>query len=205
MISRKLLWYHAEICSWEAERRLHWTLEGTCSHVGVILPHKVEVEHVPSKGPRLFLYTILIFQLHDNWRAGVRNMYNNHLGNENLTLTPSPLPTFEVRKLEIMEAPFQLVKHWKILGVSKNRGTPKSSILIGVSLINHPFWEKPPIFGSTPTWKQPNLSNSFRNHGFQVEPHFGIERRSSFFLIQRINMGVEPKIGVILYTIQPVA
>ncbi len=81
MISRKLLWYHAEICSWEAEKRLHWTLEGTCSHVGVILPHKVEVEHVPSKGPRLFLYTILIFQLHDNWRAGVRNMYNNHLGN----------------------------------------------------------------------------------------------------------------------------
>ena len=25
-------------------------------------------------------------------------------------------------------------------GVSKNRGTPKSSILIGFSLINHPFW-----------------------------------------------------------------
>ena len=24
--------------------------------------------------------------------------------------------------------------------VSKNRGTPKSSILIGFSLINHPFW-----------------------------------------------------------------
>ena len=26
------------------------------------------------------------------------------------------------------------------LGVSKNRGTPKSSILIGFSIINHPFW-----------------------------------------------------------------
>ena len=26
------------------------------------------------------------------------------------------------------------------MGVSKNRGTPKSSILIGVSIINHPFW-----------------------------------------------------------------
>ena len=25
-------------------------------------------------------------------------------------------------------------------GVSKNRGTPKSSILVGLSLINHPFW-----------------------------------------------------------------
>ena len=28
----------------------------------------------------------------------------------------------------------------KDLGVSKNRGTPKSSILIGFSDINHPFW-----------------------------------------------------------------
>ena len=34
------------------------------------------------------------------------------------------------------------------MGVSKNRGTPKSSILIGFSLINHPFWDTP-IFGNT--------------------------------------------------------
>ena len=37
------------------------------------------------------------------------------------------------------------VKHY--MGVSKNRGTPKSSILIGFSLINHPFWGTP-IFGN---------------------------------------------------------
>ena len=29
------------------------------------------------------------------------------------------------------------------MGVSKNRGTPKSSILIGFSIINHPFWGAP--------------------------------------------------------------
>ena len=30
---------------------------------------------------------------------------------------------------------------WDIyMGVSKNRGTPKSSILIGFSIKNHPFW-----------------------------------------------------------------
>ena len=29
------------------------------------------------------------------------------------------------------------------LGVSKNNGTPKSSILIGFSIINHPFWDTP--------------------------------------------------------------
>ena len=32
--------------------------------------------------------------------------------------------------------------------VSKNSGTPKSSILIGFAIINHPFWGTT-IFGST--------------------------------------------------------
>ena len=34
------------------------------------------------------------------------------------------------------------------LDVSENRGTPKSSILIGFSIINHPFWGTL-IFGNT--------------------------------------------------------
>ena len=34
------------------------------------------------------------------------------------------------------------------MDVSKNRGTPKSSILIGFSIINHPFWGTP-ILGNT--------------------------------------------------------
>ena len=34
------------------------------------------------------------------------------------------------------------------MGVSKNSGTPKSSILIGFSIINHPFWGPTPIFGN---------------------------------------------------------
>ena len=29
------------------------------------------------------------------------------------------------------------------MGVSKNSGTPKSSIFIGFSIINHPFWGTP--------------------------------------------------------------
>ena len=36
------------------------------------------------------------------------------------------------------------------LGVSKNNGTPKSSILIGFCILNHPFWGPTPIFGLTP-------------------------------------------------------
>ena len=45
------------------------------------------------------------------------------------------------------------------LGVSKNRGTPKSSILIGFSIINHPFWGTPDfgnthlVVGTTHVWK----------------------------------------------------
>ena len=34
------------------------------------------------------------------------------------------------------------------MDVSLNCGTPKSSILIGISIINHPFWGTP-IFGNT--------------------------------------------------------
>ena len=34
------------------------------------------------------------------------------------------------------------------MDVSGNSGTPKSSILIGFSIINHPFWGTP-IFGNT--------------------------------------------------------
>ena len=34
------------------------------------------------------------------------------------------------------------------MGVSKNSGTPKSSVVVGFSIINHPFWGTP-IFGNT--------------------------------------------------------
>ena len=35
------------------------------------------------------------------------------------------------------------------MDVSKNSGASKSSILIGFSIINHPFWGPTPIFGNT--------------------------------------------------------
>ena len=48
---------------------------------------------------------------------------------------------------------FDVAKTWIMLwnqdmGVSENGGTPKSSILIGISIINHPFW-------GTPIWETP--------------------------------------------------
>ena len=46
----------------------------------------------------------------------------------------------------------QLIKQYIDMGVSKIKGTPKSSILIGFSTINHPFWGIP-IF-----WKHPYIN-----------------------------------------------
>ena len=45
----------------------------------------------------------------------------------------------------------QQLNHSYMMGVSKYRGTPKSCILIGISIINHPFWGTP-IFGNTHIW-----------------------------------------------------
>ena len=43
------------------------------------------------------------------------------------------------------------------MDVSENSGTPKSSILIGFSTINHPFWGSP-IFGNTHIfWGEPRV------------------------------------------------
>ena len=50
---------------------------------------------------------------------------------------------------------------WSNMGVSKNRGTPKSSIFIGFSIINHSFWGTP-IFGNTHMFI----------HSFTFDDHF---------------------------------
>ena len=49
------------------------------------------------------------------------------------------------------------------MGVSKNSGTPKSTILIGsvFHYFHHPFWgvkSNPPIFGSTPSRSIPETN-----------------------------------------------
>ena len=50
------------------------------------------------------------------------------------------------------------------MGVSKNNGTPKSSILKGFSIINHPFWGKKPYF-----WKHSNEGLFFWGWFFRPE------------------------------------
>ena len=59
------------------------------------------------------------------------------------------------------------------MGVSKNRDTPKSSILIGFSIINHPFWGTP-ILGNT------YIGNHFKNYGsFSQNPPFQVSSETS--------------------------
>ena len=54
------------------------------------------------------------------------------------------------------------------MGVSENSGTPKSSISIGVSIINHPFWGKTPYFWKHPYWdiKNQAITADFKPHDF---------------------------------------
>ena len=49
------------------------------------------------------------------------------------------------------------------MDVSENSGTPKSSILIGFSTINHPFWGTP-IFGNTHIPSVPSFGKKKRPH-----------------------------------------
>ena len=65
-------------------------------------------------------------------------------------------------------------KKKKHMGVSKNRGTPESSILIGFFIINHPFWGKTPYF-----WKHPYAlrtiprNRTFSGLGQRIGHHHG--------------------------------
>ena len=53
-----------------------------------------------------------------------------------------------------MDFQIKSFKSLPYVGVSENRGTPKSSILIGFSIINHPFWGTP-ILGNTHAFFSP--------------------------------------------------
>ena len=68
------------------------------------------------------------------------------------------------------------VTPWVHLGVSKNRGTPKSSILLGFSIINHPFWDTP-IFGHIHL-KITSL-NEKEDH-FKIKPIHDVSKSSKF-------------------------
>ena len=61
---------------------------------------------------------------------------------------------------------WHMIQHMMQMSVSENSGTPKSSILIGFSIINHPFWGTP-IFGN------PQMTISEAEHTAAKLPSWG--------------------------------
>ena len=61
--------------------------------------------------------------------------------------TPKMFEASQLRNVH-QNRKLQTTNVYKHLDVSENSGTPKSSNLIGFSIINHPFWGTP-IFGNT--------------------------------------------------------
>ena len=79
------------------------------------------------------------------------------------------------------------------LGVSKNRGTPKSSILIGFSIINHPFWGTP-IFGNTHLTKRNthniNFVLLFKDiYIYSMNPGVLLRKKISMFFCEQKSLG----------------
>ena len=89
----------------------------------------------------------------------------------------------EVQRVWSIHSTFQEV------GVSKNSGTPKSSILIGFSIINHLFSGFPPIFGNT----QVEQLNGILNPTGRFENRDVNESPQSFFqdLFKQLLEGLE--------------
>ena len=72
------------------------------------------------------------------------------------------------------------------LGVSKNSGTPKSSILIGFSIINHPFWGPTPIFGNIHFFSKFKSHHGEKFGPSRVPSSKGSAKKSRFAKIQKI-------------------
>ena len=103
-----------------------------------------------------YLFQTIILGIHVSFRGC--NLKMMMISKFRISKAP---PHFQVRRRRLNQssktsrsfAPLTKVESSPIdvyiyMGVSKNNGTPKSSILIGFSLINHPFWGTP-IFENT--------------------------------------------------------
>ena len=83
------------------------------------------------------------------------------------------------------------------MDVSENSGTPKSSILIGIPIINHPFWGTP-IFGRSCSEPQNPPNHRLGKHltplGRSAGPHNSLRRLSTGGLTVN-DMEMQPRLG----------
>ncbi len=88
---------------------------------------------------------------------------------------------------------------WNYMGVSKNRGTPKSSILIGFSIINHPCWGFSPYF-----WKHPYICVFNHFHAYLGMSEVGWMYRLNWFQpIPTSSTSVAYPTKILLFTTTP--
>jgi len=73
------------------------------------------------------------------------------------------------------------------MGVSENSGTPKSSILIGFSILNHPLWGTP-IFGSTHIWMTIPFLNAYVSK-FPTHPKKSYSMKFTFLVGNSMGAG----------------
>ena len=66
--------------------------------------------------------------------------------NKTIKISDFPSSSSSTKKIVIKKKNINWTCFKINMGVSKNRGTPKSSIFIGLSMINHPFWGVFPLF-----------------------------------------------------------
>ena len=79
------------------------------------------------------------------------------------------------------------------MDVSENSGTPKSSILVGFSIINHPFWGTT-IFGNT-HFNQPDFRSSPKKSSEPLMDRFDLPWRFCVYHDERVfrRFSISPK------------
>ena len=88
----------------------------------------------------------VLYKPNGNWRLPKHHWRHSKGG----TSSSSSSTNAELCTRVVFTSRSKVSWHHGYMGVSKNNGTPKSSILIGFSIINHPFWGTP-IIGNAHT------------------------------------------------------
>ena len=86
-----------------------------------------------------------------------------------ITKTHGPVIYFNKLTLQGPSFHARIGKKNQPMDVSENSGTPKSSILIGFSIINHPFWGTL-IFGNTPINLKKKLNSKIERQVASLSP-----------------------------------
>ncbi len=96
--------------------------------------HSVSSPVLKPQSSQLSITTaVLLHEVVESWLKIMRGTWGYPKHPHNLEKTIKRIMTWNHQNFENM-------------GVSKNNGTPKSSILIGFSIISHPFWGFSPYF-----------------------------------------------------------